>query len=92
MLGLRKKDADRIEDRYSMLRSDFEALQKDFAGLANGVNSIARKRASDLYENGEEWADENLGTLREAIREQPLAAGLVILGAGALLGALMLRR
>jgi hypothetical protein len=92
MLGMRKNDSDRIEERLGALKSDFDTLQKDFMGLANGVNSLARKRAADFYENGEEWADENLGSLREAIRDQPLAAGLIILGAGALLGALMLRR
>ena len=92
MLGLRRNDAHNIEDRLSALKSDFDTLQRDVVKLADGVQTVARKRASDLFENGEAWTDENLSGVREAIRDQPLAAGLILLGAGAVLGALLLRR
>jgi len=92
MLGLGRRESNRIEARLGALKSDFDALQRDFAGLADGVQTVAKKRGAQLYSAGEDWTDENLGDLREAIREQPLAASLIILGAGALLGAILLRR
>jgi len=92
MLGLSRKNPHRIEERLGALKSDFDALQRDVVKLASGVQGVAREKASTLYENGEAWTDENLGNVRDAIRDQPLAAGLILLGAGAVLGALLLRR
>jgi ElaB/YqjD/DUF883 family membrane-anchored ribosome-binding protein len=45
-----------------------------------------------LSEEVEEWASENADSARETIRNQPLAACVLSISAGALIGALLLRR
>lgn len=45
-----------------------------------------------LSEEVEEWAGENADSARETIRNQPLAACVLSMSAGALIGALLLRR
>jgi len=92
MLGLRRNNEREVEGRLRALKSDFETLQRDVVKLAEGVGGVARKHASGFLEDSEAWTDDNLGNVREAIRDQPLAAGLILLGAGAILGALLLRR
>jgi ElaB/YqjD/DUF883 family membrane-anchored ribosome-binding protein len=54
--------------------------------------SMAEDVAEEALDQAEVWAEENLDTLRERVRDQPVAACLVALGAGALFGALFLRR
>jgi ElaB/YqjD/DUF883 family membrane-anchored ribosome-binding protein len=89
--------------RIETLREDIETLQDnmrtlvtDAGGAANeGVNEAVRATefaAQQVLEEVEEWADDNVNSLRDQIREQPIAACIVSLAAGALLGALFLRR
>lgn len=88
-----------VESRLSALRQDLEALQQDMRGLGEGVGEAAQARLAEalratenLAAQMEEWTNEHLDTVREAVREQPVAAVLVSMGIGALLGALILRR
>ena len=88
-----------VEQRFDALKSDFDALQKDLRGLATDVPNAARDSVNRLIRNGEEarddveaWTNENIGSLRDSIRDQPLASCILSMSAGALLGALMLRR
>lgn len=85
------------------LQKDVRGLARGagaYAGeQANGaVHSVQEKiedvqeKIEDVYEQVEEWANGNVGTLRDSVREQPLAACVLSMSAGALIGALLLRR
>ena len=97
--GKRMSGEGQIEARLSALRQDLEALQEDMRGLGEGVGEAAQERLTEalrateaLASQAQEWGTENLDTVRDSIREQPVAACLVSMGIGALLGAILLRR
>jgi ElaB/YqjD/DUF883 family membrane-anchored ribosome-binding protein len=88
-----------IEARLSALRQDLQALQEDMRGLGEGVGEAAQERLTEalrateaLAVQAQDWGNENLDTVRDSIRDQPVAACLVSMGIGALLGAILLRR
>ena len=58
----------------------------------NGALNDAMESVTDMAERVEDWSEDNLETLRETVRNQPLASVMLSVGAGALLGALLLRR
>lgn len=60
-------------------------------GLAERALRLAEETASGMASDVEAWTNDNLDTARDRVREQPLAALLVSLGIGAILGALVLR-
>ncbi len=91
--------AAQMEARLAALRQDLEALQEDMRGLGEGVGEAAQERLREalrategLTAQAEDWTNENLGSLREIVREQPVAACLVSAGIGAILGLLLFRR
>ena len=99
----RKKNADTLEARLGALRDDLEALQTDMKGLADGVGDAASDRLNEMLQTTEDmaeqitaqvenWTSENTESLRETVREQPLLALALSMCAGALLGAIFLRR
>src|SRR5262245_31183742 len=83
------------QGRMSAVRADLNALQKDVRGLMNDVGGSATREVRDVmggaFERLEEWGTENLAGVREAVRSQPLKACVLSIGAGAILGALLLR-
>jgi ElaB/YqjD/DUF883 family membrane-anchored ribosome-binding protein len=97
-----KSNGHDLQERLDALRGDLGALQKDLRGLlsdagetANGqihdaVRSALRS-VEDVADRVEEWGSDNLDTVRDAVRSQPLAAVALSMSAGALLGALFLR-
>ena len=102
----RRKTAKDIDKRLDALRSDLDALQDDTKGLATDAAGVAARAAeslatralrlaeetaSGMASDAEAWTNDNLDGARERVREQPLAALLVSLGIGAILGALVLR-
>ncbi|GEM_PF-2554970 len=100
--GGRRTDRD-LQARLDALRADLRALQNDMRGLANGVGDAASDRVAEMLRTTEEmasqvadefgdWTNDNLASLRGAIREQPLLACGLAMSAGAILGALLLRR
>lgn len=91
--------AAQMEARLAALRQDLEALQEDMRGLGEGVGEAAQERLREalrategLAAQAEDWTNENLGSLRDIVREQPVAACLVSAGIGAILGLLLFRR
>ena len=102
MAKARKKDMT-LEDRLDALRSDLEALQGDMKGLAGAAGDVASERVTEMLRNTEDmadqitaqvedWATDHVDTLRETVREQPVLALALAVSAGALLGAILLRR
>jgi ElaB/YqjD/DUF883 family membrane-anchored ribosome-binding protein len=88
--GLRK-----VEEQLDTLHSELTSLQKDARVIAGKVGKTAGDAfdaAEAAYNGVEKWTTDNVKTMRSSVRNQPLAAVLVSLGAGAVLGALFLRR
>jgi hypothetical protein len=95
-----------VQARLSAVRADLDALQEDMRGLVSEVSGAAGQQvqvamsdalgaavttAQDAAGRIGDWGNENLGGVRDAVRSQPLAACVISIGAGALLGALLLR-
>jgi ElaB/YqjD/DUF883 family membrane-anchored ribosome-binding protein len=91
-----------MQSRLNSLRADFDALQNDVRGLASDVGdaastqvqelmSDASRTATEAVDRVSEWGAENLAGMRSAVKMQPLAACMLSMSAGALIGALLLR-
>ena len=91
-----------LQGRLTSLRQDFDALQQDVRGLMSDVGGVATDQvqtavtsavdtASDTVERVTEWSTDNIEGMRQAVRTQPLAACVLSMSAGAIIGALLLR-
>jgi ElaB/YqjD/DUF883 family membrane-anchored ribosome-binding protein len=91
-----------LQARLTSLREDLDLLQQDVRGLVSDVGDVASDQvntvvngaigtASDTVERVTEWGTDNLDGVREAVRTQPLAACVLSMSAGAIIGALLLR-
>ena len=92
-----------VQSRLDALKADLEALQGHVRGLAGEVGGDAAERMNtvladamesvhDITDSIEDWGTDNIDSLRDQVRSQPLAAVVLSMGAGALLGAILLRR
>ena len=91
----RRSRAREIQTRLEDLKSDFLALQEDMRGLAEGVGDAASDvvhTTNRAAENALDWTNDNIGSLQDSVRKQPLAAVVLSMSAGALVGALLSRR
>lgn len=80
------------------LKSDIDELRKDMRKLMDDAGGIARKQSERGLERGRELADQAVhhvsdakSSLEERVRENPLAAIGLALGAGVLLAAISRR-
>jgi len=91
-----------VQARLNALRADIDALKEDMRGLVTEVGGAASDQvqgamsgaitsAQEAVERIEDWSTENIGEMRQAVRSQPLAACVLSMSAGALIGALLLR-
>lgn len=95
IFGRGPKDMRKVAAKFDRLQSDLETLREDAKQLASGVGEMADsavQAAGRAYNDAGKWTDGNISSVRDSVRDQPLTAILVSLGAGALLGALFLRR
>jgi hypothetical protein len=86
-----------MEARLDAVKSDFQALQHDIRGLAGSVSEAAMdmahaKAAENALESMDDWINDYIGPLKDTVRKQKLASMILSMGAGALAGALLLRR
>jgi ElaB/YqjD/DUF883 family membrane-anchored ribosome-binding protein len=92
-----------LQARLDALRDDLGTLQKDLRGLLSDAGGAANDQlhqavkgaltqVEDVADRIEEWGTDNLDSVRTAVRSQPLAAIALSMSAGALIGALFLRR
>jgi hypothetical protein len=91
----RKTATQRIAAQLDALQSDLTTLRRDAKEFANGIGKVAESAVDaveDTYNGVGKWTNGNLGSMRESVRSQPLMACLISLGAGAMIGALFLRR
>jgi hypothetical protein len=75
-----------VKPRFDALRADFDALHN-----ADEAADIPVHAADGDYGEMVEWTAGAEDPLRKILRRQPLASCLVSLGAGAILGAVLLR-
>ena len=91
-----------LQARLTSLRDDLDHLQQDVRGLMSDVGDVATDQvhtvvngaidtASDTVDRVTEWSTDNLDGVRQAVRTQPLAACVLSMSAGAIIGALLLR-
>ena len=84
-----------LHGNLEAVRADLDALQRDVLNLVTHARGAAthemRGAVDDAVGRFEAWSSENLATVRNAVRSQPLKACVLSIGAGALLGALLLR-
>jgi len=96
-----------LRTELDALQTDMKGLAGDVAGVADGRIHVAIRNAENVAERAyhlaeeaathavddvETWTNENLDSVRGSIRAQPLSAIALSMGAGALLGAIFLRR
>jgi ElaB/YqjD/DUF883 family membrane-anchored ribosome-binding protein len=85
----------KVEAQLDALQSELSSLNKDARKIASHVGNAAGnafEAAETAYNDMGKWTANNVKTMRGSVRNQPLTACLVSLGAGAVLGALFLRR
>lgn len=96
-------NGDGVGARLEALKTDLDAIQQDMRGLmadmkgvaANGVTDAmetAANFASEATDKVEAWTADGVGSVRAAVRKQPLAACAISMSAGALIGTWLLRR
>jgi ElaB/YqjD/DUF883 family membrane-anchored ribosome-binding protein len=92
-----------LSARLDSVRAGLDALQQDMRGLLNdvggaagdqvqGATTLAAKATKEAAECVEKLSNKSLEGMRVTVRGRPLAACALSIGAGALLGALLLRR
>lgn len=92
-----------LQKRLNSLRDDLGALQDDLRGLLHDAGNSANEQVhaavkgalsqvEDVADQIEEWGSDNIESVRDVVRSQPLAAVALSMSAGALIGALFLRR
>jgi ElaB/YqjD/DUF883 family membrane-anchored ribosome-binding protein len=96
-----------LRSELDALQGDMKGLAGDVGDAADDRVHLAVRRAENVAERAlrlaeesaahvaddvEAWTNDNLDSVRGSVRAQPLAAVALAMGAGALLGALFMRR
>lgn len=91
-----------VSARLNSMRSDLDALQENMRGLLNDVGGAAGDQVQGAMRNAaqsaqgavdrvEELGNDSLDGMRKTVRERPLSACALSIGAGALLAAFFAR-
>lgn len=79
--------------RLNSLRGDIGALQRDVRGFVSDVSASAENQLSGTVKSArqavrgvEDWGAQNVKTVRQTVRKQPVMACMIAAGAGAILG------
>ena len=91
----KSRNGHQVPGRMDAVRADLDALQKDMRGLVSDVGVVASREVrgamGGAVERFETLSSESLAGVRDVVRSQPLKACAISLGAGALIGALLMR-
>ena len=90
----KSRNGKQAQRRMSAVRADLKAWQKDMRGAMSDVGEATREvrgAVGGAIERLEAWGNDNLPGIRDAVRSQPFKACALSIGAGALIGALLLR-
>lgn len=80
------------KDGEGVVNAQAQAALQAAGSVAERALRLAEETAMDWADDVETWTNDNLDSARESVRAQPLSAMLLSLGAGAILGAIFLRR
>ncbi len=84
-----------LQGRLASLREDFDTLQQDMRGLMSDAGDVAADQVqtaiSSAADTASQTVERNIEGVRHAVRTQPLAACVLSMSAGAIIGALLLR-
>lgn len=87
------------EANLNDVKSDVDQLKADFTRLMDTLGKTAKHGVKGAKGEAEtaagemsEWAEEQVLTLRETIRDQPIKACAIAAGVGVILGQILLRR
>jgi len=86
--------ANQAKRKVRAMRADLNAWQKDMRGTMGDIGEAtreARDAVGGAMERFENWGQDNLPGVADAVKSQPFRACAISLGAGALIGALLLR-
>jgi ElaB/YqjD/DUF883 family membrane-anchored ribosome-binding protein len=81
----REKAMANVGNDYDNIRDDISALKRQLADLLKHTSAAARAKADDLRDLPEQGAE----TLREQVRESPLASIAIAFIAGSIVGRMM---
>ena len=99
-LGALRSDLDALQSDMKGLAGDVETAAdgrvrlaiRNAENVAERAYRLAEEAAGSMADDVEAWTNDNLDSVRESIKAQPLSAILLSMGAGALVGAIFLRR
>jgi ElaB/YqjD/DUF883 family membrane-anchored ribosome-binding protein len=81
----REKTMATAGNEYDAIRDDISALKKQLSDLLKHTGAAARSKAEDLRDLPEQGAE----TLREQVRDSPLASIAIAFIAGSIVGRMM---
>jgi ElaB/YqjD/DUF883 family membrane-anchored ribosome-binding protein len=99
-LGALRSDLDALQGDMKGLAGDVadvadgrvHAAMRNAENVAERALRLAEEAAGHMADDVETWTNGNLDSARESVRAQPLAAIALSMGAGALIGAIFMRR
>jgi ElaB/YqjD/DUF883 family membrane-anchored ribosome-binding protein len=99
-LGALRSDLDALQGDMKGLAGDVadvadgrvHAAMRNAENVAERALRLAEEAAGHMADDVETWTNGNLDSVRGSVRAQPLEAVALAMGAGALLGAIFMRR
>jgi ElaB/YqjD/DUF883 family membrane-anchored ribosome-binding protein len=91
----KSRNGSKLPRRMSAVRADLNALEKDVRGLVTNAGDLATREVRGFIGGAVERLQslrlERMAGFRDAVRSQPMKACAISIGAGAIIGALLLR-
>lgn len=91
----KSRNGSKLPGRIKAVRADLNALQKDVRGLVSNASDLATREVRGAMGGAvariESFSTESIAGVRDVVRSQPFKACAISVGAGALIGALLLR-
>lgn len=99
-LGALRSDLESLEQDMKTVAGDAEGIADSRVHLAlrkaedvaHNAYRLAEETATDVVHDVDKWACGNLASARKTVRDRPLSALALTMGAGALIGAILSRR
>ena len=91
----KSRNGNKLPGHINAVRADLNTLQKDVRGLVSNASDMATREVrgvmGDAVDRLGSLSTESIAGVRDAVRNQPLKACAISIGAGAIIGALLLR-
>lgn len=91
----KSRNGNKLTGKIKAVRTDLDVLQKDVRGLVSNASDVATREVrgamGEAVDRLETLSTDSIANVRDAVRNQPLKACAISMGAGAIIGALLLR-